>query len=181
MTQKSILNDYAQVLKKHEFDYEICEESKEVPNNHLNFSIGADAAGRQRQLILRIQPYPTLTPEEMGTTKNESSNDETAVQFSFRFPYRVDKECIGELSRLIMYYNRSLDFPGLGFDEPNNFVYYQYTYLQPPTGVPANTFISIIGMIMLYLDMLEDSIERVAKGEKIDVVLKENFNKYLPK
>ncbi|WP_068468560.1 hypothetical protein [Candidatus Protochlamydia phocaeensis] len=146
--------------------------SQEMPFEHLSLTLPRDSKNRERICILKIEKDVLAAPAAQEAT-------ESFVHIYTVLPFTVEPQSIGEVARLINFFNKSLLVPGFILDEAGKSVFFRYAFLKPGSMLEDATFISLIGTILLWLDSFSDSIEEVAKGKSMVEVIQERMNELL--
>ncbi len=166
---KSNLEAVESALTKHGFACQLAEQTNEIPYHRVNVSFGKDDKGRERVAVIRADSFP-MTPDPLG---HESALGEQVFLHVFvAFPFLMKPEAAGELSRLLMYFNKPLEMPGFGVDEINKIVFYRYSLVCVGGIIKRRPLVAMIGTIMLLVDSLTSQIEAVASGAPIGEVLR---------
>jgi len=91
--------------------------------------------------------------------------------------FDVNTKTAFETSSLLHFINHLLELPGFEFDEIENKLNYRYVLLSTRPSEAPYLYISILGIIMMVLDMFEETIEKVATGEMtFNEILKQIIN-----
>lgn len=88
------------------------------------------------------------------------------VQFSILLPYEVKREFVGDLARLILLFNRSIDLPGFEFSEMDKMVLYRHTGLYQGGKISEHVLVSIIGNILTSVEVFGGYLEALGAGER---------------
>ena len=107
---------------------------------------------------------------------NIAGSTESVVHIHTILPFIVKDNALLDTARAINFINKGLEAPGFILDEINHLIYYRYMFLKSGGMINENTFLSILGMITLYLDCYSKMIERVANGEEINKVITSSLN-----
>ncbi len=162
-------------LSKQGFAVQLISSDENVPYAHLNVNLGKDDKGRERTLVIRADSFP-LPKEVKNSEQAEETLDEQVFLHLFAaFPFQLKEEAVGELSRLLMYFNKPLEIPGFGIDEVNKLVFYRYSLITVGGMIKKRPLIAIIGTIMLLMDALTPQIEAVAQGAPMVSVLRDTI------
>lgn len=156
------LGKYQNMLEQYAFPCAIARQGGEIPFDQLEVVLGEDDQGREQLMTLRLMAQ-RMELEEPDSPRPQRS--EYFLQFFVRLPFSVEDRAIGEVSRTILFFNKSLDLPGFGFSEVDRMVYYRYPLYTADGEVNDELMMGIVGMIMLCLDTFAPMIEQVAKGE----------------
>lgn len=159
-------------LKSYGFEVDFIKKIDALPFDYLDVNIGLDEHERKRKLIIKLNTF--LNQEEPQENKLIGMTEKSGANFLnlfVAFPFKFKEESVGELSRLLMHFNKTIELPGFGLDEINKMVFFRYSL--PLTGVlfQKNLLIGIVGTCMLLVDSLSHQIECVANGESMVTVL----------
>ena len=164
--EEKLLDQFQAALKKFGFASVKLDKSEEIPFEHLNVVIPDDEKGRKRSLIVKVDREALVVP-----LSEEKSNVESFVQIYSILPFSIADETLGEVARIVSFFNKSLATPGFVLDEASRYVFFRYSFLKPSEEVSGQTFISLVGSVLLYLDTFSESIEKVAEGKGMVEVL----------
>ncbi len=164
-TFETIIDDFGYPCVLH-------KSSKEIPFEILAIYIPLDNKKRERKIFVKINEYALKTSK----TREKQENIETFVELSSVLPFNVDPEAFGEVARIINFINKSLETPGFVLDEINSRIFFRYSFLKPATKITDDTFISLVGTVMLLLDSFSNTIEEVVKGKAMSEVIKEKID-----
>ena len=146
--------------------------SKEIPFELLAINIPPDNKKRDRKIFVKIDEYALETPKP----EEKKENIETFVQLSSVLPFNVDSEVFGEAARIINFIDESLETPGFVLDEINSRIFFRYSFLKPGSKITNDTFISLLGTVMLLLDSFSNTIEEVVQGKAMSEVIQEKID-----
>lgn len=161
-TKNTELGEYLNLLQHYGYVCEHNQKNDKVPYDYIKFSIGADAMGRSRHMVVNIIDTTMNVPKGKGV--EEYMNIEKFVQLTTLLPFTVNEGHMGEVARMLMFYNKTLDIPGFGLDEITRTIFFRYAFIKPNSVMNKETFMGIVGMIILLLDSFTNSIEEVAAG-----------------
>ncbi|MDP1835518.1 MAG: hypothetical protein Q8K75_06260 [Chlamydiales bacterium] len=164
---KGRLNHIATGLQKYGYQCEMQAEDSSIPFSRLNVSLGRDGYGRERTLVIRVDSFPM--PSEKGA---EAPMEQLFLHLFVAFPFMVKPEAAGELSRLLMYFNKPLEVPGFGLDELNQIVFYRYSLVCVGDLIKIRPLVAMMGTISLLVDALTNQIEAVSQGTPMKSVLR---------
>jgi hypothetical protein len=147
------------ILKKLEKDFHDenfdCSVITEQDESSLIVYLGNDANDRERILNITHTEQPIQTEQDTVFHK---------FQFRITLPFEVKSFTINDLNSAISFFNTSLDLPGFEFHEIDNKVVFRYVLLSD--GIPAKTlFMGVSGIILLNIDLLSETFEKVASGK----------------
>lgn len=141
-------------LEKEEFDCTRIPSSLELPYERLLVFIGLDYEKREQILEIVAQEQLQISDQEKYYR----------IQFQLSFPFKVENLALNQVGSLILFLNQLVDFPGLELHELNNQVVYRYVWLAKKSGIDSKLITSIVGIVMLLLELFTPSIERLAQG-----------------
>lgn len=162
MTNHELLQQIEDVLSQEKVNCHIVDSSKENPQPRLLVFLGNDYQNRERILEITAKPqFFTGLPNR----PEQASKEYVYVQFEVSFPFKVVEEALQDTSSLLLFINRMIDLPGLELDELNNRLFYRYVCLSPRLQEDSFLYISILGLIMMVLDLFTETIEKIASGQ----------------
>lgn len=135
------------------------EPTTEIPFDRILVLLGQD--NQQREQIVEI------TAQEQSLNFENTSPASTPVyriQFQLLFPFTVEDLATSQMASLLLFINRLLDFPGLELDELDNQIYYRYVWLTKKQKIDVALILSILGIIVLVLQLFTPAIEAIANG-----------------
>lgn len=159
MQSQEVLNQIASLLIAHEVEFLPIENAT---NPSLLVYMGNDYKNRDRELFLFAQNQSLVNV--FGKTAQKKTNY-NRVQFQILLPFPVRNEAVFEVASLLHLINHMIELPGFELDELNNQISYRYVLL---TGRPEDTpalYISILGIILMTLDLFTEVIEKMASGD----------------
>lgn len=168
---EQLLKEIASVLERERMASYILEATEENALPRLLVFLGNDYQNRERLLAITAQrQFFTGLPHRT----EQRSREYVQINFEVAFPFPVLETAIPEIASLLLFINRTIDLPGLEMDELNNKVLYRYVLLAPRIEDEAVLYLSIVGLIMMILDLFTETIEKIASG-------KATFNQLLEK
>lgn len=133
--------------------------------------LGIDTHERER--ILEITVQEQVLP-------NQESNQYTRIQFQVLLPFKVIPSTANELAAAVAFINSIIEMPGFEYREIDNAASYRYVYLAH--GVPESTLLlSIVGLILINIDLYSEPLESVATGKTTLYELLEKANELIKK
>nr|WP_166156318.1 hypothetical protein [Neochlamydia sp. AcF84]NGY95246.1 hypothetical protein [Neochlamydia sp. AcF84] len=159
MTEEKFLKQFQQALMDEKFDCSYIEATDQTSYPRLLLFLGVD--DKEREKILEI----TALKQELMPGLASSDNPFYRLQFQAVFPFAVHPQASTQVSSLICYLNRLIELPGFEMDEVNLKLNYRYILLYGERSLNKNLCFSIIGLIMLTLELFSSTLERVAIGE----------------
>lgn len=131
----------------------------EVPFERILVLLGQD--DQQREQIVEM----TAQEQHLHLAENvQTENSFYRIQFQLLLPFKVEDTALPQMASLILFINRLLDFPGLELDELDNQIYYRYVWLAKKHEVDVSIILSILGIILLVLQLFTPAIESIANG-----------------
>lgn len=161
------LEMFLRTLKEYGYSCRWEEASEAINFERIIVDLGNDSKGRNRSLLVRLIDYPISANEK---------DAEHAIQLFTAFPFSFKEASAAELSRLLMYYNNSLEFPGFGLYEISRHIYYRQMLIKPSGFINKRTFIAFIGALLLIIEAFSDTIEEVAEGKSMKQALTDTLN-----
>lgn len=138
--------------------------TEDAPLPFLAVDIGTDDKDRQRLLAIHI------TEQELGQNIQESKKQHEEaplvfIEFSVKYPFTFDPMYGKDIGSLLHFLNRQIKLPGFQMDEAENTIFFQYNLVTTLEGVSDILVLSLVGMIMLAVDMYSFAIETLATGD----------------
>lgn len=133
-----------------------------IPIETLYVAMGPDQEGRD--LILQIKLLQENIKQEKEALRLHSTHEEyTIIHFFLPLPFKVEERNLSEVSRLILLINKSLTLPGFEMSEVDRLIYFRNVLL---TGDQVDELLlkTIIGNIILYVDIFSKTLEDVGNG-----------------
>lgn len=162
MKEHEFLEHFEKILKEEEFDCSLIMATEEVPYERLLIFLGVDEKERERILEVTALKQAFIN----GLDPSESHEpDFFRIQFQTILPFSVSHEATSQVSSLICYLNRLIELPGLEFDEIRLQVFHRYILLYGEEKFNKKMFLSLVGLIMLLLELFSSTLEKVASGE----------------
>src|SRR5262249_42511673 len=87
------------------------------------------------------------------------------VQFQVGLPFNIQPSASGQVASLICYLNRLVELPGFEINEIDLQVFYRYVLMYGEEKFNKKLFISIVGYIMLLIELFGSSLEKIAEGK----------------
>ena len=148
----SILKTVADYFFEENFDCTLIAENEEET---LLLFLGNDPNERER--ILK------LTHQEQQI-KNKDEGNFHRFQFFTLLPFEIKPHTIHDLNSTVAFFNASLDLPGFECHEIDNKVAFRYVLLSDRFP-DKKLFLSLVGLILLNVDLLSETFEKVASGK----------------
>lgn len=168
------LKHLERLLDEYGYPCVVKKASDDVPFEHLNFQFPPDSKNRERICILKVENDVLTVPRSQVKEAIESF-----IQLYVILPFSIEKSTVGEVARIVSFFNKSLVTPGFVLDEASERVFFRYAFFKPGAAIEESTFISLIGTIQLWLDSFSDSIEEVAQGKGMIEVIQEKMKELL--
>lgn len=162
MNEHEFLLRFEKTLREEEYDCSLVEATDTVPYERLITFIGLDEKERERILevtVLKQEFFKGLVEGE------KEGSDFFRVQFQVFFPFNIEPSASNQVASLICYLNRLVELPGFDMDEINLQVSYRYVFLYGEKGFNKKLFTSLVGFIMLTIELFGATLEKVATGE----------------
>jgi len=162
MRDLEILNKFRNVFEKEEFGTRLMEASEEMPLSCLIVELGPDTKERERFCSV------TAFEQELGQSLEKEAEGAPLLNviFEAELPFEVKPAFAKELGSLLHFINRQLPLPGFELDEVENLIYYRYSLFAAESGIDARALMSILGLMLLFLDLYTHPVEQVASGAK---------------
>lgn len=156
MSPDDILKQIASILSPEKVETAYIPASEGAIQPRLIAFLGNDYQKRERIL--------TITAQEQ-VLPNKEKSEYIRVQFQITFPFQMQDKAVFEVGSLLHLINRLMELPGFEMDELENKLFYRYVLLSHhPEQVPT-LYISILGLIMMILDLFTETIEKIAAGQ----------------
>ena len=162
METKNILKNLENMLHEEGLDCTYTGDSEDSPFEFLMVFLGNDPKGREK--ILQISAQNQELAQSLRTEPIELP-EMARVQFQILFPFQIVETSSREVGSLVCFLNGILDLPGIEMNEAEGNVYYRYILLAIREDLNKHLILSIIGIIMLTMEIYADLIEQVSKGE----------------
>lgn len=159
------LNSLENFFSSQEFVCTVLPASSEVPMDYLFVHIGDDL--KDRDLIVQINITEQLVDKEDRVTSiEEEPEDLYHLQLLLQFPFDVSLDQLGDLARLLLLINKSSGIPGLELSEPDRKVFWRHVMLVKDEEIDPYILISLVGSLLMTVNVFGDFIESIANGEK---------------
>jgi len=147
-----MLRKFEKLLTQEKYDVALEKASDEIPYDRLLVFLGHDYKERGRTLeVISIEQITDL--EEPTYAK---------VQFQVPFPFRIEPATAQQVGSVLHFINRQLELPGFEMDEVDDLLFFRYVWVTK--SVDETLFKSLLGIIMMQLELFTETIERVATG-----------------
>ena len=162
MKAYDFLKQFQQCLQKEEYDCTLIEATEATPYTGLLVFLGLDEKDRERVLEISIVEQESF--KKLRTSKSQELNL-FRIQFQTKLPFEIQPEACSQVSSLICYLNRLIELPGFEMDEINLQLFHRYVLIYGESSFNKTVCISIVGFIMLLLELFSSTLERLAQGE----------------
>lgn len=169
-----ILKNMQAVLDQANFTCSIFPASESSPLEQLVVFAGLDQKEREKviEIVAREQQFdPNMLKEQL--------NDHYyRIQFTAKLPFEVEPLALNQTGSVILFLNQLMDWPGFELNELTNQVSYRYNWLMKESALDSRLLMTIVGSILLNLDMFSDTIEQIASGHSTFNELLESIVKF---
>ncbi len=172
MVHKTPLEKIQALIEEEELDCVFLEADEVVAYPRLLVYMGEDYRHRERALEISAQ-------EQYMPDKSHSGY--LRVQFRLVFPFPVHNMAAQDVGSLMLFINQMIDLPGFELHEVEDKASYRYVLMTAPHGLNSTLIASIMGVIMVFLDLFTETIERLAEGKSTFNDLLEEASKILSK
>ncbi len=124
---------------------------------HIEIDLDEDHSGRDQIMKIKIDSQEINSEVKYHFTK---------IEFLVEYPFGYNPLASSDLARLIAFLNRFSDMPGFELDEVEQKILFRHVFLGKEDQADPIFLTSIIGLILMYIDLNVESIEKVAKGER---------------
>ncbi|CCB87452.1 MULTISPECIES: hypothetical protein [Parachlamydia] len=160
MKENHILEQIQIDLSSERYDCSLVMASEEIPFDQLLVFLGNDA--KEREKILQITTFKQTMAQE-SKKKEESYH---LVKFVVNLPFSVEPSAASQTASTLLFINRFLELPGFELGELEDQVFYRYVLFTKGNKVDPLLLFSLIGNVMMIIDLFNGVIESVASGEK---------------
>ena len=161
---KTKLESIQRLLKTQGIASAVIPASENLSLEFLNVSFGADPKGRELNMQISISDQDLSKNDEALGIKDKGT-EYHLVRFFMPMPFQIQEETMGEVSRLILFLNNSLELPGLELFEPYKSINYRYVLLSKGSSIDKRIILSLVGMIMMFVETLSGTLEEVGTGK----------------
>lgn len=162
MQSIEILKQIASILEQGQANVTLVEASNDFPYPRLLVFLGNDYKNRERILALSAQGQSLVGLPGKHEMK---STEYIRVQFQTTFPFLMKDNAVFEVGSLLHFINHVVELPGFEMDELDNKIFYRYVLLSSRPDTNPTLYFSILGLIMMLLDLFTEAIEKLATGE----------------
>ncbi len=157
-----LLQTIQRILTKNEF---ICSSFADDANSPFgNLSVVLNRDDKQRDRILHIQAIESPLADRQYFPNAPSLA--ARIQFVIALPFKTEDESLNQVASLLHFINHSSEMPGFELDELHGKVLYRYVWITDQKDIEEDLVLTLFGLIMLNLDLLSETIESVATGNK---------------
>lgn len=158
MNAHDILKQIADIITPERVDHAFIEPTAEIEYPRLIVFMGNDYQNRERILTITAQEQPLA-----GSSKHKESY--VRVQFQITLPFQMQDKAVFEIGSLLHLINHMMELPGFEMDELENKLFYRYVLLGTTPDKNPSVYISILGIILMILDLFTEPIEKIATGQ----------------
>ncbi len=162
MNEHEFLLQFQKILEDEEYDSSLVDATEFVPYERLLVFLGLDEKDRERILEVTALKQQFIKGFEDSTA---SEPNIFRVQFLVNMPFEINPETTSQVSSLICYLNRMIEIPGFEMNEADLKLFYRYVLMYGEKKVNKKLCISIVGLIMLLLELFGSTLEKTSKGE----------------
>lgn len=162
MNTDSYLEELEQLFKSEKINCYTVNASEGI-QPHILAYLGNDYQNRER--TLKVTPVPQFFAG-LPNKPQDTHKQYAQIQFEYSFPFTIHEDHMADVASLLLFINHMIDMPGLEMDELNNKVLYRYVFLTSQVNEEAFLLVSILGTIMMILDLYTEAIEKIASGQK---------------
>jgi len=156
----NILQQMKKDLLAERYDCSLELANEKIPNDQLIVFLGNDSSDREKILLV------TAVEQVMQGEESKPSEPYHLVHFHVVFPFTIAPLAASQTGSTILFINRLLELPGFEMGEIEEKVSYRYALFMHGKQVDKLLLFSIIGNIMMTLDLFSGIIESVATGQK---------------
>lgn len=157
-----VLNKIQKFLEKNDFSCSLFSSSEKNPFDHLLVFLGLDTKKREQLMEIMATQQPLLAKSSLT---NQISPSPYRVQFRINLPFKVQDIALTQIASLLLFLNQFIDFPGFEFDELNGQVSYRYIWIIHSDAMDESLILSIMGSLILNLNLFSETIETLAEGK----------------
>lgn len=162
MNEHEFLLKFQETLRKEEYDCSLVEASEEIPYERLLVFLGLDEKERER--ILEVTALKQEFMKELGLVEPKEAHL-LRVQLQVGFPFKIQPTASAQIASLVCYLNRMVELPGFEMNEIDLQLFYRYVLMYGEKRFNETLFISIVGLIMLSIELFGSTFDKVATGE----------------
>lgn len=162
MNEHEFLMQFQKILNDEEYDCSIVEATDIAPYERLLVFLGLDEQERERILEVTVLKQELMKGMEL---QKSAGPDFFRIQFLVNLPVNIQPDACAQVGSLVCYLNRLIELPGFEMDEIDLKVIYRYVLMYGEEKFNKKLFISLVGFIMLTVELFASTLERVAKGE----------------
>lgn len=87
------------------------------------------------------------------------------IQLRIVLPFIISAMTAQDVGSLLLFINQMIDLPGFELHEVEDKASYRYVLMTAPNGLNKTLLTSVMGVMMVFLDLFTETIERVAEGK----------------
>jgi hypothetical protein len=136
--------------------------SDPIPYQRLIVNVGEDSQQRERIVEITAQEQKSLFPQ--GIKPPLVLGQYVRLQFQFVFPFPCQLKALPDVCSFVLFLNRLIELPGFELSEVERKLFYRYVLLANSADIDATLCVSLLGVIMMLLDLLTEPLEKIAGG-----------------
>lgn len=161
---KASLTSIQAFLEKQEMNCSFSPKTDTIPFDQLILPLGIDK--KSRDLVLLVQIFnEDLSQVHSVLNLPQEKSEYNVIQVIFTLPFQIQPEYAGEVARLIVGLNKSLEFPGFELSEVDRLIYFRSTYFATDV-VDELILLTLIMNAMTQVELFSDTFESVAEGKQ---------------
>lgn len=161
---KSLLNWFEKVLTENQLHCAIIAANEENPYGRAIVSLGVDYQERPKLLEVTIQEQET--GDSLFSADKNSKKEFLRIQFQFTFPFTILPLASHEVAHFLHFLNRYLELPGFEMSELEDQIFFRYIWMTTKPALVPDLVLSLLGIILLNIDLFTQSIESISEGKK---------------
>ncbi len=156
MNETDLLKKISNAAEKAELQASLFAANEEIPYDYLTLFLGNDDQNRAKTIEITTQKQIIDPTKESKLFR---------VQFSSKFPFDIAENSSNQTASLIVFLNRFLELPGFEMSEIDDHIFYRYVLLVNEPGFDEELILSIIGNILMILNLYSHALENVSSGK----------------
>lgn len=136
------------------------DRSDEIPFPSLVLFLGNDLKGRERTIEIMLKEQL-----DFPTQESDLASKQYTLHFRYIFPFEPSEENLIDTIRLVSYLNYNFEVPGLEIDEVTNRLQYRYVSFGLMNNPSLDTAYSIVGVLVMFIELFSEPLEMVASGK----------------
>lgn len=149
------------ILEKEEFTCSLFSADEYIPRDRLLVFLGLDL--KKREQLLEVSAAQQPIASEYALPQGVSLP--FRIQFRVELPFKIEDLALNQVASLVLFLNQFTELPGFELDELNGKAIYRYVWIINPEVITATMIMSIMGSIMLNLNLFSETIESLAEGK----------------